>query len=258
MHDFPSRNRKAPRRRRVSQSPGASVKLPQRQTEDDKPVALKTDSLSDNSTSLAPTYSSSQFGLREHLKQIQHDTPDTSQAPSECSSTQPTTPTSTVNKRPYHPGSAPRPAGTVVPAVPVISSRLRRAQPPIRHDNPTSPQDLKRDENDLSFSTQLPLRYPKTCLEAAEPPLEPRKSPPKSWADLVREKSHSTSPLNRRLESTPALLPTVLGSNQNVSVAKVLKRFSASPIDNGNQPIPFQPRGLVNTGNMCYMNSVSF
>ena len=197
------------------------------------------------------TKSPSQFEVREHLEST-HENLNTSEASSEHSSTQPTTPTSMAHQPSYEISPVPRQAGRVIPAVPMIFSRPQQGQPLFYH------QDVKQDRNGVSPASDLrPAHQQEFCLESSQPPLEPRKSPPKSWADLVREKSQSATLPDHRVDSTPASLMSGSFSSQTVSLAEVLKHYSHSPTHRATELISFQPRGLVNTGNMCYMNSVS-
>ncbi|KAI8848701.1 hypothetical protein BC829DRAFT_393685 [Chytridium lagenaria] len=76
------------------------------------------------------------------------------------------------------------------------------------------------------------------------PPLKPE--PPKSWADLVKK--------NNPPSSTPATAaaPSVLAKKPPQSgTQKFFKDFSVN-----FRGRPVQPRGLVNNGNMCFMNAL--
>lgn len=73
---------------------------------------------------------------------------------------------------------------------------------------------------------------------------------PRSWADLVRSKPKPgapAAPANGEVITNGALVP------KTASLAEALKQYDVR----GEVKLPFlEPRGLVNTGNMCYMNSV--
>lgn len=80
------------------------------------------------------------------------------------------------------------------------------------------------------------------------------KTAPKSWADLVRTKPMSAAAGAKALDETPQ---QVNGFQQPKpgSLLEVLRSYDT---ESGSSRVAFlEPRGLVNTGNMCYMNSVS-
>lgn len=93
--------------------------------------------------------------------------------------------------------------------------------------------------------------------EAAATSSPPARAPPKSWADLVRTKA--TLPATTSALGEPGSPAHINGfsSLKAGSFVDVLSSFDASaPTENAR--IAFiEPRGLVNTGNMCYMNAVS-
>lgn len=88
---------------------------------------------------------------------------------------------------------------------------------------------------------------------AEEKPAEPVKpAAPKSWADLVRNKN-----LARAAASQSAPPPGVInGVTKSQSVADVLTNLGDDVSQYSDKVTFLEPRGLVNTGNMCYMNSV--
>jgi ubiquitin carboxyl-terminal hydrolase 10 len=91
----------------------------------------------------------------------------------------------------------------------------------------------------------------KPAEETAKASSTPKPAAPKSWAELLRSKA------------APAALQTPAVSNgvatngaaapQSNSLADALATFSVL----SDKKVTFlEPRGLVNTGNLCYMNSV--
>ena len=87
---------------------------------------------------------------------------------------------------------------------------------------------------------------------------QPVKAPPKSWADLVRTKASQqpkASATTTESAETQAHLTGIFPTKAS-TLAEVLRSFNVK--ENTATKIAFiEPRGLVNTGNMCYMNSVS-
>ena len=85
----------------------------------------------------------------------------------------------------------------------------------------------------------------------------PIKAAPKSWADLVRTMAQPTATSANKVPNNHNALTNGFANPKTGSLADALSSFS---INGGNEEsrISFlEPRGLVNTGNMCYMNSVS-
>jgi ubiquitin carboxyl-terminal hydrolase 10 len=173
-------------------------------------------------------------------------TPTTSQAPSESDSTHPTTPSSTAPansaSRSRAQTQTPKQAAPVVPVVPIVP------QAPSTPKQPTTPQptgegqatDVKGEVEDLGSPSQSSAN----TTPAA----------PKSWADLVRSKAAS-----RGASVAPNTTAEAgnLQTRLNESLGDVLTGLG-SDVDQYGEKIAFlEPRGLVNTGNLCYMNSVS-
>jgi ubiquitin carboxyl-terminal hydrolase 10 len=99
---------------------------------------------------------------------------------------------------------------------------------------------------------------PPSSDQSPKPAPPPPKALTKSWADLVRT------------NTTKVATGGISGTNSDVaktngfevprvnSLADVLSSFSVDEVSEGDAKVSFlEPRGLVNTGNMCYMNSVS-
>jgi ubiquitin carboxyl-terminal hydrolase 10 len=162
-------------------------------------------------------------------------------------STQPTTPSpvSTVPKPVTTPRASVR---AVVPAIPVAM----RTPPQQRVNQPDSklPQEAPVTSESPQHEPSQPAELSADQKEPTEPPAS--KAPPKSWADLVRSKPQKSSTSISTTDKT--LLPTPsLGGTKSGSLADVIKAFQ---VDSDSHFTFLEPRGLVNTGNMCYMNSV--
>jgi len=105
----------------------------------------------------------------------------------------------------------------------------------------------------------LPTNSGENAVAAEDLPVDapaPVKATPKSWADLVRTHHSVASASNvsgAGLPSTQAINP-----GQASSLGEVLSTFTVQNAPGNDTRFAFlEPRGLVNSGNMCYMNSVS-
>lgn len=197
------------------------------------------------------------------------ETPLTSHAPSETDSTQPTTPSSAVtpilprrqNQAAPEQGHKAHPSITVVPAVPRISLPSRpveRASISITTDTIGSVPPSNADH--LTNAVQMAAHADQDNAsnnsdQIATPTSSPIKTAPKSWADLVRTKP-STAPSGTKTLEGNAQRANGFQYPKPASLVEVLRTYDNNT-DN-NRVAFIEPRGLVNTGNMCYMNSVSF
>lgn len=189
-----------------------------------------------------------------------------SDAPSDAGSTQPTTPSSAVppsndktQRTPTQP-KAHRATKSVVPAVPML---------------PQSPNAMRRTHRDSVVSTtskmsasaaatvddQIPAPSTSSTSEDAIATSDatssgvPIVSPPvvpKSWADLVRTKAVASAAVQAAVQ-----MHNGLGGAKVENLSDVLNDISVTESDSASRITLLEPRGLVNTGNMCYMNSVS-
>ena len=177
------------------------------------------------------------------------ETPATSQAPSEVDSTHPTTPSSALPVASRQPPPAHARKATV-PAVPLI---------PIKPAVPASatsvtPKSTVGEKEEVKAPVESPDAAPHNSTDSENPPAAPPapKAAPKSWAELLRSKAAPAAakalPSNGVVPVNGTPLP------KGNSLADVLSSFS---VDNEKRVAFLKPRGLVNPGNLCYMNSVS-
>ncbi len=209
------------------------------------------------------------------------ETPSTTQPPSEeAASTTPTTPSSVqpgshLSVKPATPTQVKQPpkhsaAIPVLPIVPIPTSRILPTTAIAEQTAPESNETEPASNSIQSLSTNLVQTSPNSDAQISEAqnvvPSEDveaiQTSPlavahPKLWTGLF--KAPATTP-TIATNGTPSNLSaatsaSILSKSNSESVADALRTFSASTHD---AKLAFiKPRGLVNTGNMCYMSSVS-
>ncbi|KAJ2981928.1 hypothetical protein NUW58_g6561 [Xylaria curta] len=187
------------------------------------------------------------------------------QSPSSTSTSPKNTPSSTSTTAQK---SATRTAVPAVPIIPVMpkSSLGEPRTPPNPDQTPTAQlSSLPSDSSQPSANTVQ-------AIPDNEPtPTRPAKSAPKLWSGLFQSQTPAAmppnGPNNTGSRTTAADAPSSDASNtgNNVSgpgsfaksntnsLAEALRDYEVS---NGHNIAFIEPRGLVNTGNMCYMNSV--
>ncbi|KAK8234542.1 ubiquitin carboxyl-terminal hydrolase-like protein 10 [Phyllosticta capitalensis] len=188
------------------------------------------------------------------------DTPGTSQPPSDTDSTHPTTPSSalppstpraqvppTHNRKGTVPAVPLIPIKPVVPAVP--ASRRKSSATASTAERPATAVGESKQEDESAAAKTSASPVSERTATATSPP--PKAAPPKSWADLVRTKN-SAGPAPPTV-ANGASAPNGFAPPKSNSLVDVLRTFEAS---NDGKIAFIEPRGLVNTGNMCYMNSI--
>ncbi|KAL9004595.1 MAG: hypothetical protein Q9188_002604 [Gyalolechia gomerana] len=256
---FPPRNRRRRRKRPAPQSPSDPVELPPRTT----PSSSSEPTLAEVSlpSAEAPKISKA-VPVPSTL-----ETPLTSHAPSETDSTQPTTPSSAVAptiprqqnatvSKPVHKANPPIPIVPAIPNIPLPSRAIKHSSVSITSETvgPIPPCNADHLTNAVQIAEHTDLGDVSNHPESdSTPKTTPAKIAPKSWADLVR-----TKPLNPT-SSTRGLESSILGVNglQHPKATSMVEALRTYHIESENNRTVFvEPRGLVNTGNMCYMNSV--
>ncbi|KAL9614094.1 MAG: hypothetical protein Q9167_001379 [Letrouitia subvulpina] len=253
---FPPRGPRRRRRKLAPLSSSAPVELPARED----PPTESQPSLEPNLD--FPPHTTPQEG---RIPQSNLETPSTSHAPSEAESTQPTTPSSAKTPIPTRPQIKPnnkstqKPNVPIVPIVPVIPNislaprASKQTSPSVVSDTANILQPSNADHLANAVQAADKVNLDVTSSSAIHTP-SPNKAAPKSWADLVKAKatpasSNAIVPADSSMSESNGLHLTKPGS-----LAAALRSFSANSKDT---KIAFvEPRGLVNTGNMCYMNSV--
>lgn len=187
------------------------------------------------------------------------ETPSTNpQVSEEAASTTQTTPSSQKalpangDITPVAPKSAQRPAIPIVPALPKASPREAK-KPLVEKAAVVKADEAKVAENGHTESLKDGDEVDEVVKEEETPVVEAPKawSKPKQWAGLFSKPGVATSTTSESERNTPAAAQT-----NAESLAEALNKFNA---ESKEAKVAFlEPRGLVNTGNMCYMNSVSF
>jgi ubiquitin carboxyl-terminal hydrolase 10 len=173
------------------------------------------------------------------------DTPSTSHPPSEADTAHVTTPS--AQPPPAQPSvTVTKHARTAtIPAIPLI---------PIKATKPPSATSTTQK----SVSQQAPAKNGEEEA-GAEAEEIPKASPPKpaafkSWAELLRAKN---APAPAQPVAAPVSNNVVASSGPAVPRSNTLADVLASFSVESEKKVSFiEPRGLVNTGNLCYMNSV--
>lgn len=176
-------------------------------------------------------------------------TPTTSIPQSEANSTQPTTPSSAAKSQTTQKSTKPAP---VVPVVPNVPGTPRR-----QTTKDTSSVGSETPKSATPDAEQTPSV---TTAEASVKPVSPVRAAPKSWADLVRSKAAAAAAAAAAASAVEAVpVPTesgALAAPKSESLGDVLSTLGEDVTQYSDKIAFLEPRGLVNTGNMCYMNSV--
>lgn len=190
------------------------------------------------------------------------ETPLTSQPPSEALSTQPTTPSSEITPKM---NASSRPNVSLLPIVPAVPNLPLPSRPSKRASISAAsdvingaPSNADHLANAVEIAAKVNAEQSEDSTKSVEtvnsPPI---KAAPKSWADLVRTTGQNTTARTVQAPSDSAIQTNGFAPAKAGSLADALSSYSVKE-NNDNAKIAFlEPRGLVNTGNMCYMNSVS-
>jgi ubiquitin carboxyl-terminal hydrolase 10 len=168
----------------------------------------------------------------------------TSQAPSEADNNT-STPSAVELSKPATPQSQAkkdsRPAVPIVPAVPAARPKAEAALAPASESAPATDSAVSQPEGSSEEA------------KSTEPTTPAPKAAPKSWADLMRSKNSAAAAAASAAAVNGASPTNGATPSRASTLAGALKQFN---VDDNDKIAFLEPRGLVNTGNMCYMNSV--
>lgn len=256
---FPAKIPRRRRKPRALETSAAAVQLPAKDSQKD------TGTTEESKTSQAPQAPEHNVAAASSDPQ----TPVTSHAPSETDSTQPTTPSSSAVPPPssraqstQSQAKSARPAVPIVPVVPIIpqspSTSKQISQDAARRGSTTPKSSAARPVSEVEGEPQTPTAAASTPVESNEESTKEASAPkpaPKSWADLVRTKGSQVT--GSSTSNIPPAGTSGLGVSKSASLVDVLSNLGTNVDEYSNKIAFVEPRGLVNTGNMCYMNSVS-
>ncbi|KAI6710571.1 hypothetical protein JHW43_006901 [Diplocarpon mali] len=180
------------------------------------------------------------------------ETPSTGHPTSDDNSTNPTTPCSQQppafvagETTPLAPRAAQRSVGPVVPVLPKVIKSL-----PDKTDEPQ--RRVPEVDADATSEVQSLVGDKEEAKEASPVAPAPKAwATPKSWTGLFTTAAAASNEASN--ESGLPVSTPIAAKNNAQSLADALLSFNA--VSNASKVAFLKPRGLVNTGNMCYMNS---
>lgn len=250
------------KRKPVPQSASVPVELPHRDglADDGDPSEGAQPLLVDASSQVGPATVATSI-----------ETSLTSRASSADDSTRPTTPLSAVAQpvqasqllsNTKTPSRAPGLPLSIIPAIPNIPFIPKAAK---RTSAESISQPRKSLESPNGGNLPVPLENSPQSevhdvaitqkLHATNPPAQ--KSAPKSWADLVRTKVQQSSKASEESNGNDTIHANGFTTSKPDSLFQALSSYRVDEVNEDFRISFLEPRGLVNTGNMCYMNSVS-
>lgn len=258
--EFPKKSLRSKRRRRGLAEDSAALSLPHKQheasagqVEENAQGELQSTRTVDQTVAeeATPPKASADDGVSTTNAQVASPTTPGSHTRERSDTATSATPTknSVSGGRPVHPA---------LPVLPKNTSRPATAEKTPGEATATDPTA----QTGTPETTTAAAEAPETSAEPQAPSSPPRQAP-SSWANLFARKAASAAALdgasgtNGANGTSPADSPD-LGSSSfsktnSGSLAEAIRAYSVGRPDK----VAFiEPRGLINTGNMCYMNSV--
>ena len=146
-----------------------------------------------------------------------------------------------------------------VPNLPLTSRPSKRASISVTSDvvngAPSNADHLANAVETAAKVNAVEKEDSKKSAETTSSP--PMQAAPKSWADLVRTPGQDSTTRAAQVANDPAAQTNAFVPAKSASLADALSSYSVKDNNETTKIAFLEPRGLVNTGNMCYMNSVS-
>jgi len=169
---------------------------------------------------------------------------------------------------------APVPALPILPAVPKVGGKTSK---PTSADKTLSPEasvatpSAQSDDKTASSVTLDGAQGPEEAKIELKPAAPPIQSGPKSWANLFSKPAATSaapaavatpagtgsSEVTATGEAQSAAGNNGIGNFAKLNSSSMAEALRAYRVGNAEKTAFIEPRGLTNTGNMCYMNSVS-
>ncbi|KAI0552021.1 hypothetical protein F4679DRAFT_537325 [Xylaria curta] len=158
---------------------------------------------------------------------------------------------------------------TAVPAVPVIPIIPKASSKEPRSPSASNESSAAPPSGPSNISSQPSADAVQVTPEVEQPTVQATKPGPKLWSNLFQSATPATAHTNGTIYSGSGTAisgmpsadamgngvsgPGSFAKSNTSSLAEALRDYQVS---NSHNIAFIEPRGLVNTGNMCYMNSV--
>lgn len=258
----PKASTKRRRRRALVASTEEGLAFPSREDNTiDEKGAVEQKELAEESE-MTPTEATADSQASTVAAPSEVDTPSTSHPPSEAdaNSTHPTTPSSALQAptaQLTQPSQSTRPAGAshtrtaTIPVIPLVP--IKSAKPAsVKSATQKSAKSAIADKEELKKTEEAPGAGVEDALSPDETPKASPAPKPSSWAALLRTKA-AQAPAQAPVVPNGAVPTNGVPVPKSNSLSDALASFSV----HSEKKISFlEPRGLVNSGNLCYMNSI--